>query len=210
MAERNCRDMKAHLVELDSEGSGRVPLGLLYAQPASASYHFSESTDYLRKIGALDETTSTPKVFIASYIAGPSNCIASSSYYSVCCLVACDGLMRDLEGSIRAPQVLPEPLLLLVGNLSSPSIDAPRQISPGLVSKLHTIADRHEGMVPLHSRLFAQWMHLVFPQECPFPHLSVDPMVMTPSRWHGGGIAAKDLRVKPEDKQRLIDESARS
>jgi hypothetical protein len=36
-----CRDMKAYLVELDPQGSGRVPLGLLYAQPVSASYHFS-------------------------------------------------------------------------------------------------------------------------------------------------------------------------
>merc|ERR1719456_6891 len=52
-----CRDMKAHLKELDPEGLGRVPLGLFYAQPKSASYHFSESVDYLRKIGALDETS---------------------------------------------------------------------------------------------------------------------------------------------------------
>jgi len=32
---------------------------------------------------------------------------------------------------------------------------------------------------------------------------------MTPNHWHGGGLAAKDLRVTPEDKQRLIEESAR-
>jgi len=204
-----CRGMTQALAQLDPEGTGRIPLHIFYSQPHTADYQFKETAYYLQQVGAMDEGGGVPSVRIANYVQGPSNCMAHSSYYSVCCLVACDGLTRDLEGSIRAPQVLPEQLLLLVGNLSSPSIDAPREISPGLVSKLHTIADRHEGMVPLHSRLFAQWMHLVFPQECPFPHLSVDPVVMTPNHWHGGGIAAKDLRVKPEDKKRLIEESAR-
>ena len=26
--------------------------------------------------------------------------------------------------------------------------------------------------VPLHGRLFAQWMHYAFPRHCPFPHVS--------------------------------------
>jgi len=204
-----CRGMTQALAQLDPDGSGRVPLHIFYSQPYTADYQFKETVYYLQQVGAMDEGGGVPSVRIANYVQGPSNCMAHSSYYSVCCLLACDGLMRDLEGSIRAPQVLPEQLLLLVGNLSSPSIDAPRQLSPDLVSKLHTIADRHKGMVPLHSRLFAQWMHLAFPQECPFPHLSVNPVLMTPNHWHGGGLAAKDLRVTPEDKQRLIDESAR-
>ena len=85
--------MKAHLVELDEQGSGRVPLGLLYAQPKIAVFQFTESVDYLRKIGALDETGSSPKVLITNYMTGPSNCIASSSYYSVCCLSNCDGII---------------------------------------------------------------------------------------------------------------------
>merc|ERR1719284_856327 len=93
-----CRDMKAHLVELDPEGLGTVPLGLFYAQPEGSSYHFSESVDYLRKTGALDLTTpGKPKVYIANYVAGPSNCIASSSYYSVCCISECAEILSDLE-----------------------------------------------------------------------------------------------------------------
>merc|ERR1719321_2301365 len=102
--------MKAHLAELDPESSGRVPLGLLYAQPASAAYRFSESSDYLRKIGALDETTSTPKVLI-------SNCIASSSYYSVCCLNNCDSIMDEIEHKVLAPTASPERLLAIVGSI---------------------------------------------------------------------------------------------
>merc|ERR1719299_310323 len=107
--------MKSHLVELDTVGSGRVPLGLLYAQPQSASYHFSESADYLRQIGALDETSSTPKVLIANYITGPSNCIASSSYYSVCCLSNCDSIMNEIEHKVLAPMAKPDRLLDIVG-----------------------------------------------------------------------------------------------
>merc|ERR1719183_83033 len=114
-----CRDMKAHLVELDPEGLGQVPLGLFYAQPAGASYHFSESADYLRSIGALDETSSTPKVFIANYIMGPSNCIASGAYYSVCCLNNCDSIMDEIEHKVLAPTASPERLLGIVKNITS-------------------------------------------------------------------------------------------
>merc|ERR1719478_115598 len=96
-----------------------VPLGLFYAQPKGSSYHFSESADYLRKIGALDETSSNnPKVFIANYVAGPSNCIASSSYYSVCCLSECAELLAELEHHVSAPSVPPEKLLTLVSNIT--------------------------------------------------------------------------------------------
>merc|ERR1719263_1692745 len=37
-------------------------------------------------------------------------------------------------------------------------------------SQLHSIAALHDGKVPLHGRLFAQWLHYVFPRDCPFPH----------------------------------------
>ena len=48
-------------------------------------------------MGALDETRGEAYVRIANYMTGPSNCIASSSYYSVCCLNECEGLMNELE-----------------------------------------------------------------------------------------------------------------
>merc|ERR1719324_158128 len=127
--------MKAHLMELDLEGTGRVPLGLLYAQPQSATYHFSESVEYLRRIGALDETTSTPKVLIANYVTGPSNCIASSSYYSVCCLNNCDSIMDEIEHKILAPTASAERLLSIVQDITHAEA-LPR----GLPEKLESIA----------------------------------------------------------------------
>merc|ERR1719183_343491 len=114
-----CRDMKAHLVELDPEGLGRVPLGLFYAQPEGSTYHFSESADYLRTIGALDEVSlDNPKVLIANYINGPSNCIASSSYYSVCCISECDEILGEVERHVSAPAASPERLLAVVSKVA--------------------------------------------------------------------------------------------
>jgi len=37
---------------------------------------------------------------------------------------------------------------------------------------LQEVADAHDGRVPIHGRLFAQWLHHLFPHECPYPHLS--------------------------------------
>merc|ERR1719189_3474211 len=39
------------------------------------------------------------------------------------------------------------------------------------------------GKVPLHSRLFAQWMHHAYPQECPFPHSVRGQSTLTPEDW---------------------------
>merc|ERR1719189_1114442 len=44
--------------------------------------------------------------------------------------------------------------------------------------RLNEIATNHAGLVPLHGRLFAQWLHHAYPRECPFPHTvgTVEPM----------------------------------
>merc|ERR1712096_229 len=40
------------------------------------------------------------------------------------------------------------------------------------MGRLTDVAAQHKGVVPLHSRLFMQWMHFAYPRECPYPHLS--------------------------------------
>jgi hypothetical protein len=167
-----------------------VPLSAFYAQPESAAYQFTETVDYLREVGALDESVpGAPTVLVANYIAGPSNCIASSTYYSVCCLNECDGLMNEIEGKVRAPSASPERLLSVVGNLSSAPVDTPG-IAEVLAEKLNVIAERNGGEVPLHGRLFAQWLHHAFPNECPYPHITENAAVLTPSHWHSKKAAA--------------------
>merc|ERR1719160_800345 len=44
------------------------------------------------------------------------------------------------------------------------------EFSSELLTKLDQIAAISNGKVPLHGRLFAQWLHYAFPNECPFPH----------------------------------------
>lgn len=114
-------------------------------------YQFTESVAYFCQIGALDEAEcGRPEVRIANYMVGPSNCIASSAYYSVCCLSDCEGLMSEVEGRVRAPTATPEQLLNLAGNLSLSSVYAPRDLPVDLSERLHAIADRNNGMISLH------------------------------------------------------------
>jgi len=138
---------------------------------------------YLQSIGALDEGHHKQKqVRIANYITGPSNCISKTKYYAVCCLNECEELINELEGEIRAPIASVEHLVRLVRSLSSATVEAPRQVSTDLVAKLQGIADHHGGSVPLHGRLFAQWMHFAFPNECPYPE-RISAEVLSPKSW---------------------------
>merc|ERR1719254_383876 len=50
--------------------------------------------------------------------------------------------------------------------------ETPVKVTRTLSSQLEEIANAHDGKVPLHGRLFAQWLHYVFPRDCPFPHKS--------------------------------------
>mmetsp|Transcript_40418 Transcript_40418/g.72622 ORF Transcript_40418/g.72622 Transcript_40418/m.72622 type:complete len:546 (+) Transcript_40418:158-1795(+) len=177
-----CKQMKEDLMEM-GDGSGRVPMGQFYSKSPNADYHFTESADYLREIGALDEGGAEPRVRIANYMSGPSNCIASSTYYSVCCLNECEAVVNELEAKLHSPTADPQRLLELVGNMSSDTVEAPRQLSPAMAEKLESIAARNGGDVPVHGRLFAQWLHHAFPNECPYPAIAENAAVLTPSHW---------------------------
>merc|ERR1719277_1234163 len=207
-----CSRMKDDLMALDDDGSGLIPLSTFYLRSDKREYQFTESVEYLRGISAIDDSWQRePRVRIANYVAGPSNCIASSNYYSVCCLNECDLLLNELEGAIRAPSASPERIIGLVGNMTSSSMLNPRQVSADLASKLHSIAERNDGAVPLHGRLFAQWLHHAFPYECPFPHISEDGSELSAHHWLGGkAIASVEVRadhVEAVD-TKIADESA--
>eukprot|EP00931_Biecheleriopsis_adriatica_P092942 TRINITY_DN666_c0_g1_i1.p1 TRINITY_DN666_c0_g1~~TRINITY_DN666_c0_g1_i1.p1 ORF type:complete len:556 (-),score=106.15 TRINITY_DN666_c0_g1_i1:81-1748(-) len=193
----DCTWMQQDLMSMDSDGSGRVPLSRFYGQQPHAHFVFSESVEYLRTIGALDESdASEPKVFIANYVGGPSNCVADTAYFSVCCFTGCQQLMAQLEAEVRAPTANPDYLLSLAGNLSSTFIKAPRVLPDKLQKKMHSIADHHGGMVPLHSRLFSQWLHHAFPLECPFPQINQESAVLMPSHWQGTSSMSSEQERK--------------
>jgi len=170
-----CRQFKDWLVAVEDPsvgGAGRVRLADFYGQALNnGKWQFSESADYLRQLGALDESdVSNPRVIIPNYIYGPSNCGAASTYYSVCCLDECEGIIGRLEQLLSAPEASPSTILPLIQMIASSTMPSNRTLSPWLHQRLEEVAKHHGGQVPLHGRLFAQWLHYAYPRECAFPH----------------------------------------
>lgn len=152
------------------ERPGRVLLGDFY-RPAldQGTLEFTESAEFLRQQGALDESDQEARVIVPNYMMADSNCLASSEYYSVCCSDPCEEIMDQLESSLRAPSASPTAMLNAVQALrSGPGLSLEGELS----ERLSEVAAQHSGEVPLHGRLFAQWLHHAFPRDCPFPHVS--------------------------------------
>jgi len=172
--DKECHHLKDELVKMDEDGNGLVPLERFYEKAIyNSSWQFLESVPYLRSLGALDETDPhRVSVIIPNYINSPSNCVASSKFYAVCCIDECESLLGSLETHIGAPEADPALIAQLVSGLKSSTVGSPRQLDASLVSRLDDIASHHGGSVALHGRLFAQWMHHAYPRECPYPHAS--------------------------------------
>merc|ERR1719420_2114364 len=107
---RECRDLKQALVAMEEQCPGRVPLGDFYGSAVhGGKWQFSESEDYLRELGVLDESDpQRPSVVVPNYIGSPSNYVAYSQFYSVACLNECDPLMAHLEQELSTPFATPE------------------------------------------------------------------------------------------------------
>jgi hypothetical protein len=98
--------------------------------------------------------------------------VASSAYYSVCCLDECESILGQLEQRIAAPEEKPGVITSLISMIPSATMPSTRSLSPWLHQRLDEVAKHHGGVVPLHGRLFAQWLHYAYPRECQFPHVS--------------------------------------
>merc|ERR1719386_272201 len=77
----------------------------------------------------------------------------------------------------------PEQITKLVSTHSVFTEDAPPSLTGKLRERLQSIAQKNEGQVPVHGRLFAQWMHHAFPSTCPFPHVAGTTNPQTPDEW---------------------------
>jgi len=195
-----CRSMKARLASMDRHGTGRVPLSKFYSSALSSEWRFGESESYLRSMGVLDETSWLGKqVIIPNYLQAASNCIVSAPHYMVCCESGCGSIMSEIEAAVGAPVAEPAFLLELVGNITAVTSDLVEQspkLEGSLAKQLESIAETHGGVVPIYSRLFAQWLHYAFPQDCPFPHKSGSVANgLTPSSF-GEGYLASELDMK--------------
>merc|ERR1719382_2321611 len=185
--DHECQSLKAQLVEMEDRGTGRVRLADFYGGAVHGdNWQFSESVEYLRQLGALDESDpANLRVIIPNYIQSPSNCVASSKYYSVCCMDECEDIMRHVEDRVGAPDATAAELAAVVESLlSNPASAEGRSLSPTLRQKLQEVAEHHGGRVPLHGRLFAQWMHYARPRECQYPHASGTTAPMRAEEWY--------------------------
>lgn len=180
--ETECQDLKEGLSSLDASGTGRIPLKRFWAKKRIGYWHLHESAEYLRRLGALDESSPRgPQVIIPNYVTAVSNCDAASEYFAICCRHECEQILDKLEGQIASPSATVDQILQIVKNVSSPTVNAPRSLSPNLEKALEDAGAVHGGMLHLHGRLFAQWLHYAFPYECPYPHMSSKHKPLTPS-----------------------------
>lgn len=192
--EGECSRIKNLLVDMDKREVGRVPLKDFYGAATMGEWRFSESKSYLRQLGALDETSSWhgPQLILTNYIQGPSNCIISADHYRVCCSNECEYILDEIEEAIGGPLGDAEQIIGLVNNITV-SLDEPKeaQVSRKMMKQLKEIASGNSGKIALHSRLFAQWLHYVFPRDCPFPHKAGTTVALTPDRYGEDHIASE-------------------
>jgi len=191
---QECLDLKKTLVALEeSSGSGRVRISDFYGSALNAGqWQFSESVEYLRQLGALDESDSSNlRVMIPNYLNAPSNCIASSAYYGVCCIDECEEILGHVEKEVKGPTAHPTEIANIIVNLPSASVAAGRKLSTTLMQRLTELGIHHGNRIPIHGRLLAQWMHLAYPRECPFPHVSGTIQPKTAKEMRAAGQATK-------------------
>lgn len=198
-----CKRMKEKLVSREErKGNGRVRLGEFYNDDNQRMVHFNESPEYLRAHGMLDESSpDDPKVIIPNYLAGPSNCISPSGHYRICCFDDCESLMDKIEAHIGAPTASPEAIVSYVSSLASASQPANRTLSSELLRLLSDVAAHHGGQVPIHGRLFSQWMHQAYPRECNHPHVVSQSGVQSPTVRASAEV--KQYHMKQADQMRL-------
>eukprot|EP00928_Gymnodinium_smaydae_P055799 TRINITY_DN39274_c0_g1_i1.p1 TRINITY_DN39274_c0_g1~~TRINITY_DN39274_c0_g1_i1.p1 ORF type:complete len:564 (-),score=65.54 TRINITY_DN39274_c0_g1_i1:156-1847(-) len=203
-----CRALKNELLTMEGRKPGRVRLSDFYNRSRVGVWDFNEKIDYLRTLGALDESNvSNPLVIVTNYVTSPPQCLRASSVYHVCCRNECEDLMLQLENAVGAPEIGPEALSKLVVSLTSDSVKSRDSLTDTLMQRLREIAMENGGRVPLHSRKFALWMHHAFPRECPFPHKEGTTAPLTPDEWIKSTghttIASSDeemeLHIRPDD-----------
>jgi len=169
----DCRDLKGALLDRGDQGVGRVLLKDFYQGSNMSTFAFTEGSHYLREFGALDESDPARlSIIVPNYINSPSNCLTTASIYKVCCINECEAILGHLEREVSAPDAAPERIIEIVSHLASASVEVPRILPSSLVSRLDDVARHHSGRVPLHGRLFLQWLHHAYPRECPYPHVA--------------------------------------
>eukprot|EP00927_Polykrikos_kofoidii_P008202 TRINITY_DN133_c0_g2_i7.p1 TRINITY_DN133_c0_g2~~TRINITY_DN133_c0_g2_i7.p1 ORF type:complete len:578 (-),score=71.32 TRINITY_DN133_c0_g2_i7:118-1851(-) len=205
---KQCTVLKDNLMSMELEGSGRLRLLDFYNGALHKDMvEFREKRKYLRSLGALDESDPLePRVIISNYLDGPSNCIAETKDFSLCCVDECGSLYGHIERQVRKPEASPDELISIVKHLASPTMRRAR-LSEAILRRIHDIADHHNGVVPLHGSLFAEWMHFAYPRECTYPQMFGPAHSETVGQWarqHGSpNLRFAEMRKTVEELEKL-------
>merc|ERR1712226_194606 len=74
--DQECRQLKNVLLDKEHDNTGRVLLAEFYRSGTRGEWQFVETVEYLRTLGALDESNPNfPAVVIPNYVNGQSNCL---------------------------------------------------------------------------------------------------------------------------------------
>jgi len=199
-----CRSLKVTMGELEGR-AGRVRLPAFYRKGLYSHWQFDERPEYLRFVGALDESEpGSPSVILPNYLSARTNCLEASGLYALCCRNECEDLLGHLEKQVGAPSAPELEVARLVAALPSDTVEAPRFLSSALLGRLSEIAAGNGGVVPLHGRLFAQWMHHAFPRECPYPHEAGTTSPQTPDEWLQR--MGETHKLSLEERRRTVEE----
>merc|ERR1719183_2565621 len=97
----------------------------------------------------------------------------------------------------------------MIPSIASATVTNNRTLAPWLSHRLEEVGKHHGGLVPLHGRLFAQWLHYAYPRECQFPHVAGTINPIRPEdliEFHN--VTEDDIAASEEEMQRVIDSAA--
>merc|ERR1719163_76144 len=128
-----CMGMKKTLIRLGS--NGRVGLPEFYGgENPGQDWQFTESVDYLRQLGALDESNPMRlRVIVPNYLSGPNNCLEASAVHTYCCKDECGVLVAEVERGIAAATGAVGDIAKIVAQISTDTVDAPRNLTTELI-----------------------------------------------------------------------------
>merc|ERR1719499_2676133 len=101
------------LLQSERRGTGRVALSSFHSRALEGERAFTESTEYLRQLGVLDESSffHGPQVIASNYMQSSNNCVVAQKHFRVCCANPCADFYSDLEAAIGSPEGTPEVVL---------------------------------------------------------------------------------------------------
>lgn len=160
--------------------------GYLSLSEANASGFISDhSAERLARLGALEGGGS--RLVVSNYLLSSAMCLTTASYYEVCCPNECDSRMQELERRSGAATASLEVVQAALSDGDS--------FMAALGEDLAALAAEGGGVVTLHGRAFAAWMHRAYPMECPAPIDSASVWSLapkTPNEWMAASPSMDD------------------